>query len=242
MARTTRSPKPIAYDAYQELADHYAAGVETKPHNAYYERPAMIAMWPELRGKRVLDAGCGPGVYAEILLQRGASVTAIDVSDRMIELARTRLGPDADLRLIDLTQPLDLFADASFDFINAPLCLDYIQNWRTLFAEFNRILCPGGIFQFSCGHPAFDADYYETTEYFSIEQVECMWKGFGKRVVMPSYRRSLQEILMPIMDTGFQILQLIEPQPTADFKKADPRRYALLMHRPGFLCIQAKKS
>lgn len=52
----TMPEPPIAYQAYQELADHYAALIDTKPHNAYYERPAMLGMLPELRGKRVLDA------------------------------------------------------------------------------------------------------------------------------------------------------------------------------------------
>lgn len=234
-----RPSKPIAYDAYQALAADYAAGVETKPHNAYYERPAMIALWPELRGKRVLDAGCGPGLYAEILLQRGAVVTAIDVSERMIELARKRLGPTADLRLMDLSQPLRLIPNNTFDFINAPLCLDYVEHWRSLFSEFKRILRPEGGLQFSCGHPAFDADYYETTNYFSIEQVQCTWKGFGKRVIMPSFRRSLQEIMMPLIESGFRIQQVIEPRPTEEFQKADPKRFNALMHRPGFLCIQA---
>ena len=112
---------PIAYQAYQELADHYAALIDTKPHNAYYERPAMLGMLPELRGKRVLDAGCGPGIYAENVIARGGLVTSIDVSDRMIELSRTRLGPDADLRLVDMTQPLEMFRDNDFDFVMAPL-------------------------------------------------------------------------------------------------------------------------
>lgn len=82
------SSKPLAYEAYQELADHYANLIETKPHNAYYERPAMMARWPDLHSQRVLDAGCGPGLYAQLLLERGAIVTAVDVSDRMLELAR----------------------------------------------------------------------------------------------------------------------------------------------------------
>lgn len=233
--------KPLAYAVYQELAEHYAAAIDTKPHNAYYERPAMIAMWPDLRDKRVLDAGCGPGVYAELLLARGAKITAVDVSDRMLELARNRVGKDVDFRLVDLTQPLVMFPNKTFDFINAPLCLDYIEDWRSLFAEFKRILKPGGLFQFSCGHPAFDAEYYDTNKYFSVEQVKCTWRGFGKVVVMPSYRRSLQEMLMPLMETGLALEKLVEPLPTEEFRQSDPKRFQSLMHRPSFLCIQAKR-
>ncbi len=231
--------KPLAYEAYQSLADHYAAGLDTKPHNAYYDRPAMVALWPDLKGKRVLDAGCGPGLYMELLIARGAVVTAFDVSERMIEHARRRCGPDADLRQIDMNQPLNMFEVATFDFINAPLCLDYIENWNRLFLEFHRILKPGGRFQFSCGHPAFDAEYHRTNHYFGVEQVQCTWKGFGKVVVMPSFRRSLQEMLMPLVTSGFRLAKIVEPLPTEDFKLADPVRYRSLMHRPAFVCVQA---
>ncbi len=238
---TANQSKPLAYDAYQDLADHYAAHIETKPHNAYYDRPTMVAMWPELVGKRVLDAGCGPGVYTKLLLERGAVVTAIDMSDRMLELARQRLGADADLRLVDMSRPLDMFESGEFAFVNAPLSLDYIEDWRLVFAEFRRILQPGGLVQFSCGHPAFDAEYYQTTQYFSVEQVECTWKGFGKHVVMPSYRRSLQELFAPLIENGFQLTKVVEPLPTDDFKRADPKRYLSLMQRPAFICVQAMR-
>ena len=231
--------KPIAYDAYQELAPHYARLIDTKPHNAYYERPAMVSMWPDLTGKRVLDAGCGPGVYAELLLARGASVVSVDISERMLEQARQRLGPAADLRLVDLTQPLTMFTDAEFDFINAPLCLDYIEDWRTLLTEFRRILRPGGRLQFSCAHPAFDAEYFQTEQYFSVEPVVGVWRGFGPSVSVPAYRRSLQEILMPIVEARFHLEKVIEPLPTAEFEKADLRHFRELSRRPSFLCIQA---
>jgi len=239
--RDSSSVKPIAYDAYQSLADHYAAGIDTKPHNAYSDRPAMVGMWPELRGKRVLDAGCGPGVYAEQLVQRGASVVAVDVSDRMLELAQKRLQGSAELMLVDLSKPLSMFSDASFDFINAPLCLDYIESWEPLFREWHRLLIEGGRVQFSCGHPAFDAEYYGTHAYFSVEQVQCVWKGFGKHVMMPSFRRSLEEILMPVIRAELRIVRVMEPLPTEDFRRADPVRYASLCHRPAFLCVQAEK-
>jgi 2-polyprenyl-3-methyl-5-hydroxy-6-metoxy-1,4-benzoquinol methylase len=58
---TDRDTRPIALEAYEELAESYAALVDTKPHNALYERPATLSLLPEVRGKRVLDAGCGPG-------------------------------------------------------------------------------------------------------------------------------------------------------------------------------------
>ena len=241
MTRPSSRCRSIAYDAYQDLAESYAEGIDTKPHNAFYERPAMIAMWPDLSGLRVLDAGCGPGVYADLLTRRGAIVTAMDVSDRMIELARKRLGPEADLRLFDISHPLEMFTDGTFDFINAPLCLDYVENWRTVFLEFKLILKPNGLFQFSCGHPAFDAEYYGTGNYFDVEQVECTWTGFGKKVVMPSFRRSLQDVLMPLIESGFTIQQVLEPLPTEEFRRNDPKRFASLMHRPGFLCVQAKR-
>ena len=233
--------KPIAYDAYQKLADQYAARIDTKPHNAYCERPAMLAMWPDVKGRKVLDAGCGPGVYAEALLARGAQVISFDVSDRMVLLARERLGGNVDLRLIDMNQPLDMFSDNQFDLVNAPLCLDYVEDWRAVLSEFCRVLKPGGHVQFSCGHPAFDAEYFDTHDYFSVERVECMWTGFGIDVNMPSYRRSMEEVIMPVINAGLVMTKFVEPLPTDEFKRADPKRYASLMHRPLFLCIQARK-
>lgn len=67
---------PIALEAYETLADAYAEAIDTKPHNAYYERPATLSLLPEVAGKRVLDAGCGPGAYAEWLLDRGERTRA----------------------------------------------------------------------------------------------------------------------------------------------------------------------
>ena len=66
--------EPIALEAYEILAEAYASVIDTKPHNAYYERPATLSLLPEVGGMRVLDAACGPGVYAEWLVSRGAEV------------------------------------------------------------------------------------------------------------------------------------------------------------------------
>ena len=77
-----------AFD-YGDIADAYAARVDSRPHNALYERPAMLDLLPPLPGTRVLDAGCGPGWYAAELASRGALVTAIDASAAMIGVTST---------------------------------------------------------------------------------------------------------------------------------------------------------
>ncbi len=237
----SKPKEPLALQAYELLADAYAAKSETKPHNAYYDRPAVIGLWPELKGKRVLDAGCGPGVYAEQLVRRGATVVAIDISDRMLAHARERLHGRATVRKVNLEEPLTMFSDGEFDLVNAPLCLDYIQDWDTLLRDFFRLLKPGGILVVSTGHPSFDAEYFQTSRYFEVEKVVCEWRGFGVHVQMPGYRRSLQDYMMAFVKAGFQFQQILEPQPTADFRRVDPRGYMKLMHRPGFICVKVCK-
>lgn len=61
------NPKPRAFNpafSYEGIAARYAAGVDTAPYNALYERPAMLALLPSVAGKRVLDAGCGSTLYS----------------------------------------------------------------------------------------------------------------------------------------------------------------------------------
>lgn len=76
--------------AYESLADNYNASIDYKPHNAYYDRPNTFKLIEEVNGKSILDAACGPGKYAEILLSQGADVTGFDISPRMVELAKER--------------------------------------------------------------------------------------------------------------------------------------------------------
>jgi 2-polyprenyl-3-methyl-5-hydroxy-6-metoxy-1,4-benzoquinol methylase len=69
--------------------------------NAYYERPATIALLGEVTGRRVLEAGCGPGSLTRWLADQGAVVTAMDVSAEMVRLARERTGGRAEILLAD---------------------------------------------------------------------------------------------------------------------------------------------
>lgn len=235
-------PKTLGEQSYEQFARRYANHVATKPHNAYYERPATLSLLPNVAGKRVLDAGCGPGEYAQWLVDHGVQVVAVDVTPEFVEIARERLKDRATVLQANLAEPLTFAADSSFDLIICPLVLDYIEDWTRVFAEFFRILRPGGILVYSAGHPMADWQLVQSQSYFQIEQFTMTWRGFGEPYpVVTSYRRPLSAFINPLLQAGFALDTLLEPQPTDDFRAADPKDYAELMREPAFLCVRASK-
>ena len=238
----THKEKPVALDAWESIAERYDAKIETKAHNAYYERPATLALLPDVSGKRVLDAGCGPGVYAAWLLERGAEVIGVDVSPKMVEFARKRLGDRAEFRVANLTDRLDFIGDKSIDIVLSSLVLNYILDWSAVFREFARVLRNDGVLVFSVHHPFADFVNTGKDNYFETDLVNITWRGFGGDPVdMPTYRRSLGAMLTPLTDAGFVIEKLVEPVPTEEFREKDPEDYVELHKRPGFMCIRARK-
>ncbi len=233
--------EPIALKAYAAFAARYAALVDTKPHNAYYDRPAVLSLLPDIQGKQILDAGCGTGVYSEWLLNHGASVVGVDVSPEMLSHAQQRVGDRCSLHQADLGQPVPFLADQSFDLVISALVLHYIADWSIPFAEFHRVLRPGGLLIFSTGHPQNDMRYSISKNYFEIEKVSMFWRFGGDPIEVPWFRQPLSAITEWLWHAGFVIERLIEPRPTEEFKQADPKEYEQLTHEPGFMCFRARK-
>lgn len=168
-------------------------------------------------------------------------MVGVDASPRMIELAKARVGSGALFHCADLEGDLDFLEDGFFDIALAPLVMDCIADWRPVFGRFHQALKPQGLLVFSFGNPCFDALYFRTARYFETERVSCVWRGFGTIVEMPSYRRSLGEAINSVLESGFELVRIVEPQPTEDFRRADPERYEQLLRQPCFLCIKARK-
>ncbi len=226
----------LAQAIYDQMAAQYAATVDTRPYNAYYDRPATLGLLPTVAGLHVLDAGCGPGVYSEWLLAHGASVIACDVSAEMVRLARARLGGQVVVRQADLAQPLDWLATAAVDLIVSPLVLDYVADWHATFGEFWRVLRPGGHVVWSVEHPAF---YPGVASYFATELIHVHWSSFELDV--PRYRRPLQAMIQPALAHGFVLDGIVEPQPTAEFVAQYPESAAKLNREPGFISLRVHK-
>jgi len=130
------------------VADEYADDARLRRRASAYTgaavaedaRVQIVAAVAEVEPRRVLEVGCGWGELAEwIARDTGAEVVAVDLSPRMVELARRR-GVDA--RVGDAEQLP--FADGEFDAAVAAWMLYHVPNRDRAIAELARVLRPGG--------------------------------------------------------------------------------------------------
>ena len=138
------------YDAYGDLewdrleVTPYGR-LQAKIHADFIERYVRS-------GDMVLDAGCGPGRFTTVAAQLGATVTALDVSERQLQLAKERVGEANRLNRVDAfvcadISDLFMFSDEYFD---VAVCyggaLSYVCEQRHKAAsELVRVVRPGGV-------------------------------------------------------------------------------------------------
>jgi len=224
--------------AYDEFAGAYTAENEASLMNAYYERPATLALAGDVAGRRILDAGCGSGPLFAALREKGAVVSGIDQSAGMLAHARTLLGEDADLRVADLADPLP-FADAEFDDVIASLVLHYLRDWDPVLAEFKRVLKPGGRLVASVNHPMMvnlthrregpRPDYFEGytwTDEFELH---------GEKARMTFWNKPLHAMTDAFTAAGFRIAVISEPHPVPEARELFPGDFEILDTFPSFL-------
>ena len=191
-----------------------------------------------MAGRRVLDAGCGSGQLFAALRDRGAIVSGFDASAGMLELARRRLGADADLRVADLADPLP-FPDDSFDDVVASLVLHYLRDWGPTLAELRRVLKSGGRLIVSVDHPIAINVMHRLTgprpDYFETHKWTEEWTLGGQTAQVSRWNRPLHAMTDAFTSAGFRISVISEPQPVPAARELFPDDFHLLNTFPVFL-------
>ena len=142
-----------------------------------------------------ITVGCGSGPLFAALRDRGAIMTGFDKSAGMLELARRRLGDDADLQVADLGSPLP-FPDSAFDDVVASLVPHY-QDWAVPLAEQRRVLKPRGRLIASVNHPiAGHALVRPGADYFAAYQwSDEITTSSGQSYVLANWHRPLPAMI-----------------------------------------------
>jgi SAM-dependent methyltransferase len=113
------------------------AEIEDQQHPTYEEAIRRAGIGP---GKRVLDVGCGTGMFLRVAADAGAQVHGLDASEELLKVARSRL-PEADLRTGDMESlPFD---DDSFDVVTGFNSFFFANDMVAALREAGRVAKPG---------------------------------------------------------------------------------------------------
>ena len=227
------------WDAYDRMGVSFEQHAVDSAYNAHYDRPAVLAALGPVTGRRVLDAGCGPGLYLRELLGRGAEVAAFDASPVMVRLARRRAAGRVRIGRAVLGEPLP-YPDRAFDLIVCALAIHYASDRAAAFAEFWRVLRPGGAAVVSTQHPVMDW-LRKGGSYFQATLETDIWPGPAGDQVVRFWREPLSALCTAATDAGFLIEQLIEPLPAETMRERYPEDYDRLGREPGFLILRLLK-
>jgi ubiquinone/menaquinone biosynthesis C-methylase UbiE len=173
----------------------------------YTELPAVMSLAGAVKGRRVLDAGCGPGRHSKRLIAGGARLTGIDVSPEMIRIASEYCGGKGEFFTANFEEAR--FKKASFDLIIASLSLMYSKDLSPVIRNFSRWLKPRGRLIFSIYHPV---RFFQKIEGFDFSKRRKVWIHLqGCDVTVFNYYHPLESYFSRLDENGFDVRRLIEP-------------------------------
>ncbi|WP_368861684.1 class I SAM-dependent methyltransferase [Actinospica durhamensis] len=217
---------------YDGFAEAYAAATESDLLNAFYIRPAVLNLAGDVAGRRILDVGCGAGPMLEALRDRGAVVTGVEPSAKMLELARQRLGEDAALHQAGLGGDPLPFRDGAFDDVVVCLVLHYLEDWRAPLAELRRVLTSGGRLIVVVDHPFVYKLFNPDADYFAVSPRSEEWTFGGHSAPMVFWHRPLHAMTSAFTEAGFRIAVISEPPPAPDARERFPEELAEVFKDP----------
>lgn len=255
MTAAVRPPREL----YDQTAELWARD-EPVSLSDFTARPAVLGMCEPVAGADVLDLGCGEGYCARRLAAAGARrVLGIDVSERMIELARARPGEpmwSLEYAVGDATA-LGHLPDARFDVVVAVFLYNYLDLARTTasFCEVARVLRPGGRFVLAVPHPmfafagrppappfAFDAG---AADYFTARGATLpgrIWRRDGAALEVQMCHKTMEDYFGALRDAGFRALPAVrELAVTPELVATDPAFFGPVAGVPLHLALRVER-
>lgn len=214
------------------------------------EWPAFRSLLPVLRDRRVLDLGCGFGWHCRYAREQQAqSVVGVDLSEKMIARAREMTHDPAIEYYQRAIEDID-FPAGAFDMVISSLALHYVERFDLVCQKVHHCLVAGGSFIFSVEHPIFTAravqDWYYGEHGERLHWPVDHYQQQGLRATrflghdVIKYHRTVATHVNILIDAGFIIRNLSEPQPPQDMLDRHPE-WQDETRRPMFLLIAADK-
>ena len=235
---------------YGNLAEEYHdLRIKKSLHNELIEMPAMFKMLGNVKGKKILDWGCGSGLYIRKLKKKGAKIKGFDISPEMVKIAK-KLNPEIEIKVGSGTK---IPFHEKFDIVFASLAIHYLKDLDKPFKEIKRVLKPKGVFIFSTGNPIAKAGKSKIIngkkykilgliDYFKSDKTELVHTSkTGKKVKIFNYIIKTKEVIRLANKHGFEIMDYEDTKPLPSAKKINPEEYARYSKFPLFSIWKLRK-
>ena len=208
--------KPDVYrqNTYDQFADQYAKGYESAADGQFnFNRdfiiPQLLKVVGSVEGLTVLDAGCGEGIVSRQLAAEKASVYGIDVSPRLIELARQRDQLQAVTYAVhDLSRPLPEF-EGTFDLVVSNMVLNDVPNYKGFIATLSSVLKPNSRVVMSINNPYSALIREKVDDYF--DSGKAVLYGMAQEgVAVYYYHHTLAEYMSAFQTAGLLLRSLVD--------------------------------
>jgi ubiquinone/menaquinone biosynthesis C-methylase UbiE len=171
-------------------------------------------LWGDIKGKRIVDLGCGTGRHVNRLIKDGAEVVGIDFSEKMLKEASEKISSGrAKFIQHDIRKPLP-FDDNQFDGILSTLVFEHIENIESLFREMKRICKPGGFILISEMHPAMR---------LKGAQAAYTNPGTGEKIKLRSINHTVSDFVKSAINCGLNNSEIREDEGTEKLAAKKPR-------------------
>ena len=183
--------------------------------NDCIETPILFSMLPDLRGKKILDIGCGMGQHARKFSEMGAeSVLGTDISEKMLEYAKAHNSAANIVYRRLAMEDTDQIGD-QFDLVTSSLVFDYIEDFGGLMRKIRDRMKDGAELVFSMSHPivtAWDGAYDRYTRTETGERLYANLRNYCKEGLRKvdwvvngyeCYHRTVSTLINDIIRAGF---------------------------------------
>lgn len=218
--------------------------------------PVIFKVLGDVKNKKVIEIGCGNGYFSRFLAKRGARVTAIDLSDKLLEFAisREKANPLGIKYLVRDAANLRGLENRFFDVALANMSLMDIADAKGAIKEVSRVLKKGGRFVFSTTHPVF-CDFRQQWVIIRQGGKKYLARAIGKYlsssaekhtlwasgVKSTQYHRSVETYFGYLRSSGFLVSDFKEIATKKPVTKAKKEHGDIKFRRSKYKTLQEKK-
>lgn len=207
MTKETKKWWEGASESYQKesnipLSIHYGPGSPGEN---------QLKLLGNIKGKKILEIGCGGAQCGIAMAKKGAKVIGIDISEKQLEFAK-KLAQRNKVRIkfyLGDIKNLKQIKSESQDIVFSAWALHYVDNLTKCFKEVYRVLRKGGLFIFSLDHPFFRTAIKTKESYFKTGEYTEVFSDKSKKFV--AYTHTVSELFNTLVGEGFIVKKIVEP-------------------------------